>query len=193
MIMNNAIIADNRKILIIENNKVIGKCRSTYISGYPAVRIQQLKGDMSNVVASTSASHLSVSHLTIFFNSNTGHYLCSGISGVAAVEIDRLFKDVRIVDKVNFQTGLCPDSFKDVEGYASHLGKSNAGSTNKEKKMSYKEFYDAMEVDKNENNFRGVYPQYGSAKVISATCTEFGKVIAVWIRNKGIVWQRSQH
>jgi hypothetical protein len=51
------------------------------------------------------------------FSYQSGEYISSGFGPAWESELNNIFKDIRIVSKMDLQYAMVPDTFKDVSGY----------------------------------------------------------------------------
>lgn len=117
--MFRAVSTTGRSTLLIRNNEVIGECRVCYMKGVEVVGIEMTDDRAKTLVSSTEAAILTngTRYIRPRFNTALGVYLDSGFTGPEAEEIDKIFEEVMIVDKSDFELGMCPDAFKNVPGY----------------------------------------------------------------------------
>jgi hypothetical protein len=117
--MFRAISTTGRPTLLVRNNEVIGECRVCYMKGVEVAGIEMADDRAKVLVSSTEAAMLvnGTKYIRPRFNTALGVYLNSGFTGPESEEIDKIFQEVKIVDKQDFELGMCPDVFKDVPGY----------------------------------------------------------------------------
>lgn len=121
----------NGPLLLIRDNKVIGKAQMAIGRGTEWVGIRITEGEVKEEVsklikAATEGEDLKDLDGTLrfffpHFTYYSGLYLDIGnlLLTEKTSEIDAYFQDIRVVNEFNFRWGLVPDVFKDVEGYRS--------------------------------------------------------------------------
>jgi len=128
MITSLAVENVGRDVLLVRDNKVIGEGR-TQTSDCTVVSVEMVDDRAKALVDSSPMVQVLAVHspdrkyrwALFHFHAFTGRYADLPEDG------DLYFADlenVRVVDKLNFEYGLVPDSFKEVEGYRAVINKT---------------------------------------------------------------------
>lgn len=117
-----AIETVGRATLIVRGNEVIGECKVVTMRGSDIANVQMQDKAAKDLIATTLAVKImddKTDWVTVGFFPLTGLYLNTNFNGPEAEELDKIFEDTRIVDKLNLSYGMVPDTFKDIPGYRS--------------------------------------------------------------------------
>ena len=121
---HSAIEAIGRPALLIRDNNVIGECRVCYLVDNNAVAVVEMIDVRAKALISNSEVMKRLQDeqwIRPHFSVITGRYVGCALKDQELKEINGIFNNVRIVDKNDFETGVCPNWFKDVSGYGSAL------------------------------------------------------------------------
>lgn len=110
-----------KDVLVVKDNKVIGKGRSLIMHGDDWIGIRFTEGEVLEMVKNfESVKSLGLKHNYFRYFPTSGLFW-----GPAFAEDDEITWTVlgqtMVIDEFNFRFGICPDHFKQVEGYASTL------------------------------------------------------------------------
>jgi hypothetical protein len=132
--MFRAVSTTGRATLLIRNNQVIGECRVCYMKGAEIAGIEMVDDRAKALIVDTAAMRVlkNEKYIRPRFNTGLGIYLDSGFTGPESEEIDKILEEVKIVDKSDFELGMCPDEFKDVPGYRKVFNEMDAVQTEEE-------------------------------------------------------------
>lgn len=114
-----AVGAAGREVLIIRDNKVIGKGMSQLSRNYSAFITLEDSAARGLIPKDRIFDEIGYRHTYLRYCSMTGVFLSVYEGDPEWDDINDSLKDTRIVDSFNFQWGMVPDSFKDVVGYGS--------------------------------------------------------------------------
>lgn len=117
-----ALCIEYKPVLIILDNKIIGKCLIKFIEDKKFSVIEGFSKCTDAVIQRliTQVVHLQMStmrNLLVKFDSVTGEYVGCNLKIDITDELDSTFKDIRLVDEETLKFGLAPDSFRSVPGF----------------------------------------------------------------------------
>jgi hypothetical protein len=121
-----AIYRAGQQTLLVRDDKIIGEGRVVQIVGNELSSIERASVVMTDdagmaLISKTAAAKAlgNVRYVYLNFCSSSGLYLGTPFIGHEDNELNMIFKDVMIVDKMNLGLGMVPDTFKNVPGYNS--------------------------------------------------------------------------
>jgi hypothetical protein len=117
-----ALFQEYRPVLIVLNNKIIGKCVTTFIEDKKFSVIERFSDctdiTVQRLLIQVVRLRMSVVRsLLVKFDSVTGEYITCYSKSNITDELNSAFKDIRLVDEETLKFGLSPDFFRNVPGF----------------------------------------------------------------------------
>lgn len=117
-----AVQSVGKDVLVIKGDKVIGKGRSTIMVGDEWIGITFTEGEVVDLVKELkSVKLLGTRRVNFRYYPNSGFFEGPPFAEDDD-EVEKIFDvlgQTLVVDEFNFGFGICPDHFKQVEGFAS--------------------------------------------------------------------------
>ena len=119
--MNDLAIKISEDLLIIQNDKIVGKARGAYaVNDVCGIRITD--GEIAEALQQTKAVRLLGLRYCVFrYDAHTGEYRGGEFSD--ATDHENVLNNTRAVTKFDLDWGMVPESFKNTEGYRSALNR----------------------------------------------------------------------